>query len=187
MSHLWPKDWYDLSDEDKETLRNMGYAWAEKGYENLEENDYARLEPFLEPFDAVYTDTEIAILSRTGNNGIQKEFCSMFIQEEGPETGNNNNNNNVEEVWVLEWYLDQDDVRRRSLRKIAKLLYGDNLNNDETQCLIMLTHALSSLRQLVITIHGDTITGEIEDLPEALIENEMEEAEIMIVEEEDLE
>lgn len=53
MSHLWLDDWYELSKDDKNTLRNIGAAWAEKGYNNLEENDYARLEPFLEPFDAV--------------------------------------------------------------------------------------------------------------------------------------
>lgn len=128
-----------------------------------------------------YTDNEIAILSRTGNNGIQKEFCSMFIQppqQQGPE---GHGGPEGEEVWVLEWYLDKTDVRRHSLKKIASLIYGEHLNNEETQCLIMLTHALSSLRQLVITIHGDAITGEIEDLPEALIENSLDQAEIITI------
>jgi len=79
MAHLWPIDWYDLSDG-RDVLRNISRVWAEKGYDNLAENDYARLEPFLEPFDGIYTDKEIVVLSRVGSNGIQKEFCSMFLQ-----------------------------------------------------------------------------------------------------------
>jgi len=166
MSHLWPIDWYDLSDGGEEVLQNISKVWERKGLETLSENDYARLEPFLEPFDGVYTDQEIVILSRIGNNGIQKEYCSMFMQGE---------------VWVLEWYLDKDDIRRLYLRQVARLLYGNQYEQDETQCMIMLTHALSSLRQLKLTIHGDQILGEFDDQEddEPVMENSLEDPEII--------
>jgi len=174
MSHLWPIDWYDLSDG-KAVLQNISRVWSEKGYDNLKENDYARLEPFLEPFDGIYTDKEIVILSRVGSNGIQKEFCSMFLQPA----------DTAEEVWVLEWYLDPDDIRRIYLKQVARLLYGSNFENDETQSMIMLTHALALLRQLKITIHDDYITGEMEEVPETLVENSFGDPEVITVDEED--
>jgi hypothetical protein len=64
MAHLWPADWYDLNDGAK-ALLNISKVWKKKGYTALVENDYARMEPFLEPFDGIYTDQEIVILSRS--------------------------------------------------------------------------------------------------------------------------
>lgn len=162
MSHLWPVDWYDLADG-ADALQNIAAVWRKKGYGALTSNDYARMEPFLEPFDGLYTDQEIAILSRIGNNGVQKEFCSMFLQAPSAPIGADSGAGPEAEVWVLEWYLDKDDIRRLYLRKISKILYGAEYGNDETQCMIMLTHALSNLRRLRITIQGDRIIGEPED------------------------
>jgi hypothetical protein len=173
MAHLWPLEWFDITDGES-ALRNISRVWKKKGYETLTENDYARMEPFLEPFDGIYTDQEIVILSRIGNNGVQKEFCSMFLQP--PVEGSAENDG----VWVLEWYLDKDDIRRIYLRQVAQILYGAQLENDETQCMILLTHALSNLRRLRITIKGEQILGEFDDLEgipeaqEAVMENSFE-------------
>lgn len=150
-------DWYDLADG-ADALKNISAVWSKKGYDTLTANDYARMEPFLEPFDGIYTDQEIAILSRIGNNGVQKEFCSMFLQATDGSGATASG-----EVWVLEWYLEKDDIRRLYLRRVAQILYGSQYDNDETQCMIMLTHALSNLRRLRITIKGDRIIGEPED------------------------
>jgi len=104
-----------LTDGGSTTLQNYGTKWLQIGYDNLTENDFARLEPFLEPFDGVYTDKEIAVLSRLGNNGVQKELCHMFMQQ--PSTDNTTADTaqtaEPEEVWVLEWYvvLSQGDTR----------------------------------------------------------------------------
>lgn len=184
MAHLWPIDWYDLSDGE-EALQNIAKVWGRKGYDSLSENDYARMEPFLEPFDGVYTDQEIVILSRIGNNGIQKEFCSMFLQ--GPEAGAGGPERDEDGIWVLEWYLDKNDIRRLYLRQVAQIMYGSQFENDETQCMIMLTHSLSSLRRLKITIHGDQILGEFDDgeVPETVVENSLEDPEIVTLDDED--
>ena len=81
-------------------MANIEEIWAKIGYDKLTENDYARLEPFLEPFDGIYTDKEVVILSRVGNNGIQKEFCNMFVQN--PQQSSTEQKSE-DEVWVLEW------------------------------------------------------------------------------------
>lgn len=88
MSHLWPAAWFDMDDETFKVLKDISTHWKKKGYDHLESEDYVRLEPFLEPFDAVYSDNEVVILSRVGNNGIQKQFCSMFL---------------IKDKWTLEW------------------------------------------------------------------------------------
>jgi hypothetical protein len=79
----------------------------------------------------------------------------MFLQE--PTSGQS------ERVWVLEWYLSKTDIRRLYLKQVAEILYGSEYANDETQCMIMLTHALANLRRLKITIQGDQILGELDD------------------------
>lgn len=146
---LWPDDWYNLNDGGAEALQNIGEVWAKMGYEALGEDDYARLEPFMEPFDGVYNDEEVTIMSRVGNNGIQKELCRMFSQS-SPDG----------DIWVLEWYTPKTNIQRRYLCDVAILLYGAQFDNDETQSMIMLTHALSSLRSLkLVVVDGDTIRG----------------------------
>lgn len=188
MSHLWPPEWYvcrqsacaskrrfcvkssltirryDISDG-ADALENIASVWAKMGYDKLGENDYARLEPFLEPFDAVYNDEEITVLSRLGHNGVQKEFCRMFSQ---PIAG--------EQVWVLEWYLPQGNVQRMYLCDVALTLYGAKFNNDETQCMIMLTHALASLRKLKLVVRGETIQGMLDSSVEELQDASFEDA-----------
>lgn len=165
MSHLWTPDWYDIK-SDEPVLKNIGSTWLKKGYDTLDANDYVRLEPFLEPFDGIYSDSEVVILSRTGNNGVQKQYCSMFITKDQKDN----------DVWVLEWHIPKDDIKRVYLKRVSLLLYGSSFDNDETQCMIMLTHALSSLRQLKITIKGETIIGEIDEVEQEYVEpqNEME-------------
>jgi hypothetical protein len=153
MSHLWPDDWFNIT-PDEEVLKNIGSTWAKKGYDTLDVDDYVRLEPFLEPFDGIYTETEKVILSRTGNNGVQKQFCSMFITKDDKD----------QDLWVLEWHLPKGELKRNYLKRVSVLLYGSSFDNDETQCMIMLTHALSSLRQLKIIVKGDKIYGEIEEV-----------------------
>src|SRR3990172_5427374 len=111
MSH-WPREWYDISDG-TEALENIASVWSKMGYDQLEEGDYSRLEPFLEPFDAVYNDEEIAILSRLGNNGIQKELCKMYAPEDGSVEGGGGG------IFVLEWYLQKGDYRRKYLVQVA--------------------------------------------------------------------
>lgn len=60
--------------------------------------------------------------------------------------------------------MEPADIRREHLVRVSIMLYGKAFENDETQCMIMLTHAMSSLRQLKIVVKGDTITGELDDI-----------------------
>lgn len=159
MSHLWTPDWYDIKTEEP-ILKNIGSTWLKRGYDTLGADDYVRLEPFLEPFDGVYSESEVVILSRTGNNGVQKQFCSMYMTKDQNNT----------DVWVLEWHLPKDDIKRSYLKRVSLLLYGPSFENDETQCMIMLTHALSSLRQLKITVKGETLVGELEEVEQEYVE-----------------
>jgi hypothetical protein len=165
-----------------DVLENIGQRWMKMGYDQLGDNDYARLEPFVEPFDAIYTDQEVSILSRVGQNGVQKEFCSLYVQP--PQGGSAPNRaqgstGGVDdaEIWVLEWYLTVDDIRRDYLRMVSRLLYGESYENDETQCILMLTYAIAELRRLKLTIQGETISGVAlqEDEIEVVAENSLDE------------
>jgi len=64
------------------------------------------------------------------------------------------------------------------LRDVSLLLFGKTYNNDETQCMIMLTHTLSALRKLKLTIDGETITGELDESLEAVQDTSIDVAEI---------
>lgn len=153
MELLWPKSWYDIADGE-DALRSIARRWKDKGYDQLDGNDYARLEPFLEPFDGIYSDQEVVILSRVGNNGVQKEMCQLFTDPGQPD------------AWKLEWWLPETDVRRLYLGQVARILYGKEFDYDTTQCMLMLAYAISCLRQLKLTIKGDRIIGTFQD-PEA--------------------
>lgn len=59
--------------------------------------------------------------------------------------------------------MPQKDIRRLYLVEVAIHLFGKVFDKDETQCMIMLTHALSSLRKLKITIRNDQLVGELDE------------------------
>lgn len=158
MSHLWPREWFGLSLAATAVLQNVALVWANVGYDNLQEGDYVRLEPFLEPYDAVYNQDDVCILSRLGSNGTQKQYCQMYRNENG--------------VWTLEWFVD--DHRRSHLEQVAHLLYG----GDATQSMVRLTHALASLRTLCIVIRGDELHGFFDTSMEDIMDQSLEGADI---------
>lgn len=177
MAHLWSRDWFDIADS-ADVLENISEVWAKIGFEKLTQDDLARLEPFLEPFDAIYNDEEITILSRLGHNGIQKEFCRMFTH---PKANGPDGSERAEgDVFVLEWYLEKGDYRRSYLVSVATILYGSSFRNDQTQCMIMLTHSLARLRKLKITIQGDALHGEPDHSLEPLYDNSLEEGDMHV-------
>ncbi len=163
MSYLWKNSWFDFS-EDTAVLENISKHWNKIGHENLGDDDIARLEPFLEPFDAIYSEEEIVILSRLGNNGVQKEFCHVFHQED---------------KWVLEWYLDPKDVKRKYLTDICLVLFGDTYEQDVARCMTMLIYTLSSLRKLKVHFREDQSAYAERDLSlEPLEEGSLEDVEV---------
>lgn len=161
MSHLWDRAWHDATDS-SDVLQNIGRKWTDIGFKNLGNDDFARLEPFLEPFDAVYNEEEITILSRLGSNGIQKEFCKVFTNESGN--------------YVLEWYLQEHDYRRIYLQDVALFLFGPTYQHNDARCITMLTYALSSLRKLKIVIHETSVHGEEDNSLASLEDGSLEDA-----------
>ena len=148
-STLWRDSFYELEGDDLETLENLGQTWMEMGYETLTNDDFARLEPFLEPYDAVYNDEEISILSRLGRNGIQDEF--VFLTN--PPTPQKNQEQ--QPLYQASWSLTQDDPRRIHLEETAVTLFPTYAPID---ALVMLTHGLATLRGLHVFF---TPTGQV--------------------------
>ena len=138
---LWDRDWFDITDG-ADVIENIATVWNKRGFNQLTNDDFVRLEPFVEPFDAIYTSDEISILSRLGQNGVQKEFCRLFKEDD---------------AYVLEWYLKAEDHRRIYLADLALLLFGKPMSHDPAQCILLLTYCISTLRACKIVRHGDTL------------------------------
>ena len=160
MAQLWPDEWYEISDKGGRALANVGYVWRRLGLNNLQSDDVARLEPFLEPFDAVYNDDEITILSRLGHNGLQKEYCRMYQDDD-------------DDVWVIDWYLSDDDCRRAHLTQVANLLFPD-----DPLAIVHLTRALTTLRTLRVSVDASGVRGETDHSLEQIVDQSLEQVEV---------
>ena len=169
MALVWQENWFEFTQKEHLVLENIGEKWKNKEYENLGIEDYVRLEPFLEPFDAVYSEQEIAIMNRVGQNGVQDQYCSMFIQSKSGSTDKSIDNSTNDSVWVLEWYLVPTDVKRQYLKKVSNSLFGKQLQYDETECMIMLTHSLSCLRRLEVSEYNGKLVGKFRVQPTPVV------------------
>lgn len=169
MDYLWPETWFIITPKNNLALKSIATTWNKKGLETLKENDWVRMEPFLQFADAIYNEDEVVILSRLGQNGVQEQFCTMTLK------------NNE---WILNWFLHPEDPRRTYLTQIGLILYGEQNGNNKTHCMVLLTHCISILRKMKISRKGDHLVGEFiepkddeviyENSVEALVSNEEE-------------